>query len=403
VIELPYGRVPYLLDLGARHATIVSATERASLPHLPPHLPPRLPPRLPPHLPPRLPPPLAPLLDAALDAPIGRSRIEHLVRASARVTVIVSDATRDEPRAAFLEHLRARLPGVAWTIAIATGTHGPAPIDALGLPPHFLSDARIVNHDGRSELVTIGTTSRGTPVELHRCLLEADLVVATGCILPHYFAGFGAGVKAIFPGLGSISSIRRNHALKADPRARAGIVVDNPCRADLEEAASLLPTPTFLLDGVCGPDDLVHAAVAGDPVAAFRAGVEIARPWFTVRAPRAPLVIASDALPVTASLYQSAKIAAAVAPLVTEGGTLLLVAECADGVGPLEVVNEAIFRIGVLPRLAPSASIALISSLSPAEVSRTLVAHASSPAPFLSRSPIVVVPHASRLLFEPSP
>ena len=327
------------------------------------------------------------------------------MRAGARVTVIVSDATRAEPRAAFLEHLRARLPAVAWTIAIATGTHGAAPLAALDLPPHLLRDARLVNHDGRSELVSLGTTSRGTPVELHRCLLDADLVVATGCIRPHYFAGFGAGVKAIFPGLGSIPSIRRNHAWKTHPLARAGNVVDNPCRADLEEAVSLLATPTFLLDGVCGPDDHIHAAVAGDLIAAFRAGVALARPWFTVRAPRAPLVIASDALPVTASLYQAAKIAAAVAPLVTEGGTLLLVAECADGIGPLEVVNEAILRIGVLPRLAPSVTLALVSSLPPAEVGRTLVTHAPTPAPFLAAAPrsapILVVPRASRLLFTP--
>ncbi len=326
------------------------------------------------------------------------------MRAGARVTVIVSDATRTEPRSAFLEHLRARLPAVAWTIAIATGTHGPASLAALDLPPHLLRDARVVDHDGRSGLVSLGTTSRGTPVELHRCLLDADLVVATGCIRPHYFAGFGAGVKAIFPGLGSIPSIRRNHALKTHPRARAGNIVDNPCRADLEEAVSLLATPTFLLNGVCGPDDQIHAAVAGDPISAFRAGVAIARPWFTVSAPRAPLVIASDALPVTASLYQAAKIAAAVAPLVTEGGTLLLVAECADGIGPLEVVNEAIFRIGVLPRLAPSVTLALVSSLPPAEVGRTLVTHAPSAGPFVSSAPraapIVVVPRASRLLFE---
>lgn len=381
MIELPYGRVPYLLDLGDRRLTLVNAPE------------------------PRSPPPLAGLLEAALDAPIGRSRIEQLVRAGAKVTVIISDATRAEPRAAFLEHLRARLPAVEWTLAIATGTHGPTSLDALEVPPHLLRDARVINHDGHAEaeLVTLGTTTRGTPVRLHRCVVDADLVVATGCIRPHYFAGFGAGVKAIFPGLGAAAAIRRNHALKTQPRSRAGIVVDNPCRDDLEEAVALVATPTFLLDGVCGPDDQVHAAVAGDPVAAFRAGVEIARPWFTVRAPPASLVIASDALPVTASLYQAAKIAAAVAPLVLEGGTLLLVAECADGVGPLDVVNEAILRIGVLPRLAPGVTLALVSSLSAEVVGRTLVTHVPSIEPLLhGPDPIVVVPRASRLLIEPT-
>jgi nickel-dependent lactate racemase len=384
VVELPYGRVPYLLDLGDRPALVVSAPESASPP-----------------------PPLDSLLEAALDAPIGRPRIEQLVRAGAKVTVIVSDATRTEPRAAFVEHLRARLPAVDWTLAVATGTHSPGSLDALGLPAHFLRDARVVNHDGHSDdgLVTLGTTSRGTPVRLHRCAVDADLVVATGCIRPHYFAGFGAGVKAIFPGLGAAAAIRRNHALKTAPGARAGVALGNPCRADLEEAVALVPTPTFLVNGVCRPDDRVRAAVAGDPVAAFRVGAELARPWFTVRAPRAGLVIASDALPVTASLYQSAKIAAAVAPLVAEGGTLLLVAECADGIGPLEVVNEAIFRIGVLPHLAAGVTLALVSSLSPEEVGRTLLAHAPSPAALVQRAagPIVVVPRASRLLVEVAP
>jgi nickel-dependent lactate racemase len=381
VIELPYGRVPYLLDPGARRALVVNAPERPS------------------------PPPLEPLLEAALDAPVGQSRIEHLVRAGAKVTVIVSDATRAEPRAAFLDSLRARLPAVAWTLAIATGTHGPADLTALDLPADLLADARIVNHDGHADadLVTLGVTAHGTPVRLHRCVVDADLVIATGCIRPHYFAGFGAGVKAIFPGLGAAAAIRHNHALKTQPRSRAGIVVGNPCRDDLEEAFALLATPAFLLDGICGPDDAIHAAVAGDPVAAFRAGVEIARPWFTVRAPRAALVIASDALPVTASLYQAAKIAAAVAPLVAEGGTLVLAAECADGIGPLDVVNEAIFRIGVLPRLPPGARLALVSSLSAEDVGRTLLTHAPSIESLLhDADPVLVVPRASRLLVEPT-
>ncbi|HWU86393.1 MAG TPA: lactate racemase domain-containing protein [Kofleriaceae bacterium] len=381
MVELPYGRVPYLLDLRGRDATIACAAERPS------------------------PPALAPLLDAALDAPIGGPRLEELVSAGTNVTIIVSDATRIEPRAELLAHLRARLPTAPWTLAIATGTHGPTSLDALGLPAHLLRDARIVNHDGHADadLVTIGTTSRGTPVRLHRCVVETDLIVATGCIQPHYFAGFGAGVKAIFPGLGAASSIRRNHALKIEPLSRAGIIDGNPCRDDLEEAVGLLGTPAFLLNGVCAPDLRVHAAVAGDLRAAFRAGVELARPWFTVRAPRVPLVIASDALPVTASLYQAAKVAAAVAPLVAPGGTLVLVAECPDGIGPLDVVNEAIFRIGVLPRLALGVKIELVSSLSPDEVSRTLLSHAPSVEDILRRvpGPVVVVPHASRLLFDP--
>jgi nickel-dependent lactate racemase len=378
-IELPYGRIPYPLDLGTHTATILEA---------PPPPPAR---------------PLGPLLDAALDAPIDRPRVETMVSAGARVTVIVSDATRDEPRGELLTALRRRLPAVRWTIAIATGTHGPAPLDALGLPADLLAEATIVNHDGHHDLlVSLGTTPHGTAVALPRCLLDTDLVIATGCIRPHYFAGFGAGIKAIFPGLGAAKSIRHNHLLKASARSCAGNIDDNPCRSDLEAAVALLPTPTFLLDGVCAIDHRVHAAVAGDPITAFRAGVELARPYFTVRGARASLVIASDSLPVTATLYQAAKIAAATAGLVEPGGTLVIVAECADGIGPLETVNEAIFRLGILPRLAPTTRLCLVSSLDRTSVARTLL----EPMDDLERlradssKPVTIVPRASQLLIE---
>ena len=372
-VELPYGRAPYPLDVPDTTRVLHAA-------HMP------------------APRPLEELLDAALDAPLGGPPL-----AGRRVTLIVSDPSRAEPRAAFVRALRRRLPGARWTIAIATGTHGPCRIDELGIPGDLLRDARIVNHDGHADCVELGSTSRGTPVRVHRCLLESDLVVATGCVRPHYFAGFGAGIKAIFPGLGEEGAIRINHRWKLDPRARAGIVDGNPCRDDLEEAAARVPTPAFLLDAVVGPDDRIHAAVAGDVVRAFRRAVELARPWFTVVAAPAHVVIASDALPVTASLYQAAKIAAAAAPLVAAHGVLVVVAECPDGIEPVEVVNEAIFRLGVLPRLAPGVRLVLVSGVPAAEVERTLIEPADSVAAVLARElagPWLVIPRASHLICE---
>ena len=375
-LELPYGRVPLRLTADARHIEVLRA--------------------------PQLPAPrtVEELVAQALAAPSGGVPLHRRVARGARVTVAISDSTRSEPRAAFLAALRRELPDVRWTIAVATGTHGPCRLDELGLDDELLRDATLVNHDGHAErdLVTLGTTARGTPVRLHRCVVDADLVIATGCIRPHYFAGFGAGVKAIFPGLGDATAIRVNHRLKTDPRARAGIVDGNPCRDDLVEAVGFVRAPTFLLDGVCGPDGLVHAVVAGDLVDAFRRGADLARPWFTVRARPAPLVIASDALPVTATLYQAAKIAAATAALVAPNGTLVIAAECPDGVGPLQTVNEAILRIGILPRLPPGVRLLLVSSLPKVVVDQTLVEYAAELPGVEDRT--LVIPAASQLICE---
>jgi len=375
-LELPYGRTPRRLVGDARYIEVLRARP---LPQ---------------------PSPVPALLQDALAAPIGGAPLADLARPGDRVTVIVSDSTRAEPRAAFLEALRRALPAMRWTIAIATGTHGPCSLDALGLRDDLVAGATIINHDGHSgrDLVLLGTTRHGTPVRVHRCVVEADLIVATGCIRPHYFAGFGAGIKAVFPGLGEATAIRTNHQLKTQPGARAGIVDGNPCRDDLVEAVDLVPTPIFLLNGVAGPDGQLHAAVAGDRATAFQRGAELARPWFTVRARPARLVIASDALPVTASLYQAAKIAAAAASLVEPGGELVIAAECPDGTGPLDVVNEAIFRIGILPRLPAGARLSLVSSLPAELVSQTLVSYRAE-IPHLSARTLVV-PNASQLLCE---
>jgi hypothetical protein len=375
-VELPYGSVPYPLDVRGRQVELLRAAE------LPPAR------------------PLRELLVAALDAATGGPAL-----AGRRITLIISDPTRAEPRAAFVEAVRERVPGASWTIAIATGTHGPCRIEDLEIPPHLLRDATIVNHDGHTDCVELGTTTRGTPIRVHRCALEADLIVATGCVRPHYFAGFGAGAKAIFPGLGEATAIRTNHRWKTEPSARAGIVDGNPCRDDLEEAVSRVPTPVFLVNGVCGPDDAIHAVVAGDLRSAFRRAVDLARPWFTVRARPASLVIGSDALPVSASLYQAAKIAAALAPLVEPVGTLVLVAECAEGIEPVAVVNDAIFRIGVLPRLPRGARLALVSACSREAVARTLLEFGASVDELFAANPterVLIAPRASHLICESS-
>jgi len=371
------------VDLGDRPATVV---------HAPAIAPPRM--------------PVPALLEVALAAPIASDRLEDRVRPGDRVTLVVSDATRDEPRAALVAAVRARLPAAHLTIAIATGTHGPAGVERLGIPPDLLAGASIVDHDGHDDrdLVVVGTTRRGTPVRVHRCVVDTDLIVATGCIRPHYFAGWGAGIKAVFPGLGAATEVRINHRLKAEPGARAGVVDGNPCREDLEEAAAMLP-PIFLLDVVAGPDGAIHDAVAGDVLRAFRIGAERARPWFTAVAPAAPIVVASDALPVTATLYQASKIVAAVAPLLAPGGVLVLVAECAGGIGPVDVVNRGIYEIGLRPRLPAVHEIALVSSMAAVDVARTYARPARAVTEVLAAraGAVTVVPRASQLLLRCAP
>jgi nickel-dependent lactate racemase len=325
---------------------------------------------------------LSAAIEDALRHPVGARPLASVASARTRVVVIVSDASRDEPRAELFAAVRGALAAVPddhLTLAIANGTHAPGPVDRLGLPPEVLRRHRVVNHDARDEasMVDMGTTSRGTRLRVNRCVAEADLVVSTGRVKPHYFAGWGGGAKGIFPGLGHNDDIRKNHQLKKDPASGLGRADGNPCREDLEEGVRRIGRDTYLVN-VVEAGGAVLGAVAGDLVLAHREGVRMARPWCEVAAEPAEVVVVSAPLPVSGSLYQASKLVPPAGTLLREGGVVIVCAECPEGTGPLQTVNEGIFRLGVRRYLPERYTLLLVSGLPEATVRETYATYAPS-------------------------
>jgi lactate racemase len=335
-------------------------------------------------------PDLEAAIDAALAHPVGARPLATVATARTRVVVIVSDASRDEPRAALFSAVRRALRAVPddhLTIAVANGTHGPKPVERLGLPAAVLGRHRVVNHDARDDasMVEMGRTSRGTRIRVNRCVAEADLVVSTGRVKPHYFAGWGGGAKGIFPGLGHDVDIRQNHRLKAEESSALGRADGNPCREDLEEAVRRIGRDTYLVNVVEAGATII-GAVAGDVVYAHREGVRLARPWCEVEAPKAEVVIVSAPLPVSGSLYQASKLIPPAGLLLREGGAVIVAAECPEGTGPLQVVNEGIFELGVRRYLPAGATVLLVSGMNEATVRETYATFAPDLATALARA-----------------
>jgi lactate racemase len=325
---------------------------------------------------------LADLCRRALAQPIESPSIGSMVGSRSRLAVVVSDATRDEPRTAMFAAVRealAHLPDAAFTIVIASGTHAPRAADTA-LDAAILRRYAIVVHDGSdvSACVDLGTTDEGTRVRVNRAVVETDLVVSLGRVRPHYFAGYSGGVKGVFPGCGHSPDVRQNHLLKADPTARLGVIEGNRCRADMEAAARRVPPPQFLLNVIADCDNGTVDAVAGDIVLAHREAVRRAAPWFEVRAPRGRIVVTSDRPPVTSSLYQASKLLPPAGAILEEGGTAVLVADCNEGTGPLDIVNRGIYELGVRLAMPKEHVIRLVSELAPDVADRTYARRAES-------------------------
>ena len=104
------------------------------------------------------------------------------------------------------------------TLVIATGLHRssrPEERDHI-LGPILARRCRVVDHVARdpASLAYLGTTARGTRVEVNRDYLEADMRILTGFVEPHLFAGYSGGGKAVLPGVASAEAILANHGAR---------------------------------------------------------------------------------------------------------------------------------------------------------------------------------------------
>jgi nickel-dependent lactate racemase len=310
------------------------------------------------------------LCRAALHRPVGSAPIGELAKAARRIAIVVSDASRDEPRHALLTALSELVPRARTSLIVASGTHAPG--DGSVVPVEFRDLPLHVHDGGRSEdMHDLGKTSRNTRVRLNRVVAEADLVIATGRVRPHYFAGLSAGVKAIFPGCAASEDALKNHELKADPSARLGNVDENVCRLDMEEASGLLPGRLAILNVLCDLDGTPVAAESGHPVLAHRKLASAARALFDVALPPLDVLIVADRAPVTDSLYQASKLIAPAGAVLRSGGVVIVVADCSAGTGPLDRVNRGIYELGLRPQLPPVHAVWLVSTLPDAVVRST--------------------------------
>lgn len=282
----------------------------------------------------------AALVGEALARPIGSPRLRELARLGQKVAIITGDLTRPCPSERMLPPILGELAeaGIAHadvTIVIALGLHRPMTVRELesAVGPHLYHRVQVVNHNPL-DTVGLGVTSSGTPVELYRPVVEADLRVCLGNLDFHYFAGYTGGAKAILPGCASEATISANHALMVQAEAATGRLDDNPVRADIEEGAALLG-PHFMLNVLVDADRRIVGAVAGDVTAAHRRGCELVKRRRTVSIPELAdiVLVSAGGHPKDVNLYQAQKAMDNAAHAVRQGGVIILVAECTEGFG----------------------------------------------------------------------
>jgi len=265
----------------------------------------------------------------------------------ARAVIAVTDLTRASPDAvlvpALLDELNVGIPDERITVVVGVGLHRPTTDDEKREKLGSVVDrVRVVDSNGRDPAMwaDLGTIPPyGVPGFTQKLVKEADLVVATGIVEPHQYAGYSGGRKTVAIGCAGEPTITATHGMRflEDPGVRLAKIEGNPFHETVREIARRAGLD-FCLNVVTDDQERVVAVAAGDPDAVLAELVAKAAALYTRPiAKQYDIVIAGVGHPKDTNLYQASRAATylrfAPTPVVREGGAIVIPARLEEGAG----------------------------------------------------------------------
>jgi nickel-dependent lactate racemase len=280
-------------------------------------------------------------LQKELQNPINHMPLSQWVKPTDRVGIVFNDITRPTPNALLIHALLQELSHVPRKNILlfnALGTHRRNSDEELReiLDRELVETFRIIQNNAFDPVQQqlLGLTSGGAVVRLHRELMACDVKIVTGFIEPHFFAGFSGGGKALMPGMADIQTIFQNHNAKkiGHPKSTWGILKSNPIHEEIQEAA-LLAGKLFLCNVTLNRNKEITNIFCGDLLAAHNRGCTFVKEHAMqeVDQPFDIVVTTNSGYPLDQNLYQAVKGMSAAAPVTAKNGTIIIAAECRDG------------------------------------------------------------------------
>jgi nickel-dependent lactate racemase len=276
----------------------------------------------------------------ALDDPIGTPSLEDLARGKGNAVIVSSDIARpvegDVAVPILLNKLnRGGIPDEKILLIMGGGSHKPPQDLQKAYEQKYgrevVNRVKMLYHNPDENLVTVGRTKRGYLIEINRWVMESDLKIGFGGIIPHAFGGYSGGAKVILPGVASRETIIQNHVMVTDPKVGMGLVEGNPIREEMEEVAEKVGLD-FILNLVLDTEGKAVGAVSGDFRLAYRAGVAQARQIFQAELPQLADVIITSGHPYDIHLYQSLNGPGSVLNACKDGGTIIHLTPAYQGI-----------------------------------------------------------------------
>lgn len=291
----------------------------------------------------------------ALAHPIGSPPVRELAHPGDRVCIVFTDITRASPDWLLVPPILQELEQAGVhdediTLLCGIGLHRPSTLEekVAKLGRSIVERYRVIDNEPQnsSALVDLGVV-HDIPLSVHKVAYEADLLIATGIVEPHQYAGYSGGCKTVAVGAAGEPLIAYSHGSRFidDPNTRLGKIEGNPFQEAIAEAG-LRAGLGFIINVVLDDEKRVVYVMAGEPIETHWQLVERARSLYQVPIPHQyDVVIGGAGFPKDANLYQASRAASylffAPTPVVRRGGYLIIPARCEEGAG--EGVGEQRF------------------------------------------------------------
>lgn len=261
------------------------------------------------------------------------------------VCLVIPDATRSCPLPLLLGAIHSAVAPRARSVmaVVALGTHAPleeqALRDLVGTPglevrnhewwePSTFAEVGTLDADTVRSL-SDGRLDEAVTVRVNRLVVDSDVTIVVGPVLPHEVVGFSGGEKYLFPGLSGQELIDLTHWLGALISSRDIIGTEGitPVRALVHAAAALVTGVRHALSVVVDHRTArLEAAAFGDPIGSWAAAASVAARSHVVHLPAPVPRVLSIVAPRYDDLWTGAKGFYKVEPVVADGGEVVLYA-----------------------------------------------------------------------------
>ncbi len=282
----------------------------------------------------------------ALAHPTGSPPLREMAGRGDRICIVFTDVTRASPDHLLVPALLRELEAAGVhdediTLLCGIGMHRPStPEERVAkLGAEVVAHYRVIDNEPQNPraLVNLGATPGGVPVSAHRAAVEADLLIGTGLVEPHQYAGYSGGRKSICPGLCATGTILAFHRpeLMESPLGVSGNLVNNPVDEEAHDVARLAGGADFILNVALNERRQITGIFAGDMLPAHNEATDHALRQCGVQIPQPVDIVISTGggYPLDLTYYQGVKGMVAAEPIVKRGGTIIIAQENAEGIG----------------------------------------------------------------------